>query len=253
MQVAPQPENEVDRLRALQEYQILDTPPEKSYDDITELATSIFQVPVALITFIDANRNWFKSHPNSPEKESPRDLSFCQHTLLQSEVLMVPDATLDPRFSDSPLVVDGPKIRFYAGAPLISPEGYVLGTLCLFDFKPRELDQKQIQSLMTLARTTVTQLELRKNIQKLGETQTQVLEHQKILAQQSKMSALGQMSSSLAHEINNPLTVILSKTERIRHILDEPNFSIEEIKSDLDKIHSTIFRNFKNCSEFKSL
>ena len=127
------------RLNVLWQYDVLDTPPEALFDDLTELAARICEAPIALISLVDEDRQWFKARVGTSLTESSRDISFCSHAIGQPGLFIVPDATQDARFANSPLVTSDPKIRFYAGAPLISPDGYALGTLCVIDKVPREL------------------------------------------------------------------------------------------------------------------
>src|SRR2546423_2964849 len=149
---APIPLNEVKRLKVLWQYEVLDTVPEEVFDDLTELAARICEAPIALITLVDEKRQWFKSKVGLTTKETSRDISFCGHAIAQSDLFIVPDATLDKRFAENPLVTTDPKIRFYAGAPLITPDGHALGTLCVIDKVPRELSHGQRQGLKVLAR-----------------------------------------------------------------------------------------------------
>src|SRR3974377_1566274 len=165
---APIPENEKKRLKVLWQYEVLDTVPEEVFDDLTELAARICEAPMALISLVDEKRQWFKSKVGLTLEETPRDISFCAHAIKQSDLFIVPDATQDPRFANSPLVVADPKIRFYAGAPLITPDGYALGTLCIIDTVPRELRPDQQQALRILARHVVSQLELRRRSRELA-------------------------------------------------------------------------------------
>lgn len=164
MQIAPLPENEPARLNALCHYQILDTEPELAFDDLTNLAASICNTPIALVTLIDAERQWFKSKVGIDIAETPREVAFCSHAILQPDILIVPDTLTDERFATNPAVADEPYIRFYAGVPLITPDGHALGTLCVVDFVPRELSYSQVGSLQALGRQTVAQLELRRRL-----------------------------------------------------------------------------------------
>src|SRR6266404_5100939 len=165
----PSPKNEKKRLEVLWQYEVLDTVPEQVFDDLTELAASICGAPIALITLVDENRQWFKSRVGITVNETSRDVSFCGHAIMQQELFIVPDATKDDRFSQNPLVTSNPKIRFYAGAPLITPDGHALGTLCVIDKVPRTLRPDQKRALQILARHVMTQLELRRRSQTLAQ------------------------------------------------------------------------------------
>lgn len=151
--------NEQQRLDALRQLDILDTPPEDRFDRITRIAKAHFNVPVVLISIIDETRQWFKSSLGLNATETPRDISFCGHAILGNEILNIPDALDDPRFFDNPLVTGSPCIRFYAGAPLTTPSGHKIGTLCLIDFTPRHLSHEDLQVLRDLANCVEDQLE----------------------------------------------------------------------------------------------
>jgi GAF domain-containing protein len=136
----PLPANEEARLRLLHDLLLLDTPPEKRLDRIVEFAASEFAVPICLVSLVDRERQWFKAKVGLAVCETPRDISFCGHALLENDLLIVPDALHDPRFHDNPLVIGAPHIRFYAGAPITPKAGLAIGTLCLIDRVPRTLD-----------------------------------------------------------------------------------------------------------------
>ncbi|MDQ5853819.1 MAG: PAS domain S-box protein [Chloroflexota bacterium] len=158
---APLPPDERERLAALRRYAILDTPPEPAFDRITSLATQTFAVPIALVSLVDQGREWIKSAAGVDPHDVTRDLSFCAHTILSDEVMLVPDARQDPRFVDNPFVTGSPGIRFYAAAPLKTPDGMNVGALCLIDRVPRELADDQVAMLVHLAAIVVDELELR--------------------------------------------------------------------------------------------
>jgi PAS domain S-box-containing protein len=154
-------ENEAKRLNALRRYKVLDTLPEREFDELTQLASFICETPIALISLVDRDRQWFKARVGIDVEETSRDISFCAHVVASSQMLIVEDATQDIRFADNPFVLQEPKIRFYAGAPLVTSDGFVLGTLCTIDLEPKTLSQKQIRHLEALSNLVISQLELR--------------------------------------------------------------------------------------------
>lgn len=156
------PPNEKKRLEVLWQYDVLDTLPEQIFDDLTELAALVCEAPIALISLVDEDRQWFKSRLGVELTETPREISFCTHAITSPDLFIVSDATKDPRFSQNPLVVSSPGIRFYAGAPLITPDGYALGTLCILDTIPRDLGEDKRSALRILARHAVSLLEVRR-------------------------------------------------------------------------------------------
>jgi GAF domain-containing protein len=155
---APLPHNEAQRLRALRELLILDTPPEERFDRIAAFAAREFDVPMALVSLVDRNRQWFKSNFGLEDRETPRDTSFCGHAISERDALVVPDALEDPRFRDNPMVVGKPHIRFYAGCVLRLPYGQVVGTLCVMDRRPRRFDRLDVAILGGLRDVVVEEL-----------------------------------------------------------------------------------------------
>jgi hypothetical protein len=161
---AATPEDERERLEALRHFKVLDTDPEEAFDDITRLASYICQTPSALISFVDADRQWFKSRVGFEPQESSRDVSFCAHAILQPGPMVVRDTLDDERFRDNPYVLSAPYIRFYAGAPLVSTEGFKLGTLCVLDSVPRILFPDQAAALQLLSKQVMALLDMRRTV-----------------------------------------------------------------------------------------
>jgi two-component system, NtrC family, sensor kinase len=158
------------RIAALNRYSILDTLPEQIYDDVTALASLICGTPISLVSLVDADRQWFKAAVGVEIRETPRSVSFCAHTLGTRATLIVRDTLEDPRFAANPAVVGEPGIRFYAGAPIIEPNGHVLGTVCVIDTAPRSISPIQVAALEALARHTMALMEMRHTINVMAGT-----------------------------------------------------------------------------------
>lgn len=168
MMLPPLPTNEADRLRELQSYDILDTLPERVYDDAVALASFICGTPISLVSLVDGDRQWFKARVGLDAAETPREVAFCAHAILQPDrPLVVEDTALDERFADNPLVTGAPRVGFYAGVPLVTPGGVALGTLCVIDHSPRKLTPDQTSALMALSRQVVEHFVLRRNVKTL--------------------------------------------------------------------------------------
>jgi GAF domain-containing protein len=161
--------NESARVAALQKYAILDTEPERAFDDLVLLASFICNAPIALISLVDQDRQWFKAKVGVTVSETPRELAFCATAIRQTDLFVVPDTLNDERFRNNPLVTSEPNIRFYAGAPLINEEGFALGTICVIDRTPREFGSSQQAALKALSRLVLLQMEFRRNLMLLKE------------------------------------------------------------------------------------
>jgi GAF domain-containing protein len=208
MPPAPIPRDESLRLADLRSFDILDTVAEEAYDAITYLAAQLCDVPIALISIVDEERQWFKSRVGLDATETHRDLAFCAHAIHRpSSLLVVPDASSDPRFDSNPLVTGDPSIRFYAGAPLVSPAGYALGTLCVIDREPRELTPEQEKALEALSVQVMALLELRRTVRDLEQKQREV---EAATAQRDSFMA------TVSHEIRGPLTAVIGYVELLR-------------------------------------
>ncbi|MFY8275430.1 ATP-binding protein [Pseudoalteromonas sp. SSDWG2] len=193
----PKPQNEQARIDALNSYEVLDTESERLFDDFTQLASEVCETPISLISLIDPNRQWFKSKVGLDVNETARDIALCSYAILQDDILEVPDALKDERFVDNPLVTGAPFLRFYAGMPLKTPDGYNIGTLCVIDQKPKTLNKHQRNALKILAREVIAQFELRQKNKKLE------------LANKYKTEFL----STVSHEIRTPLNAIVGLSE----------------------------------------
>lgn len=202
------PAKETLRLAKLQGYGVLDTIPEPVYDDITSLAAHICQVPIALVSLIDAERQWFKSKVGLDVSETHRSMAFCNQTIQQSGVLVVEDASVDERFKSNPLVTGEPFIRFYAGAPLMTPDGHALGSLCVIDHRPRQLTVPQIHGLRVLSRQVVAQLELR--------YQTRQLKRSNESLEKRVKDRTAGLTSAL-HRLLDAQTKLLKREASLRH------------------------------------
>jgi signal transduction histidine kinase len=228
---------ESERLEALETLDILDTMPERDFDEITFLASQICDTPVALISLVAEKKQWFKSKRGLSESETPRDISFCGHAILEDGVMIVEDATRDERFHDNPLATGDPRIRFYAGAPLLSPQGLPIGTVCVIDTQSRTggLSLRQTQALRALSNQVTRLLELRLQIKKLKESEGR-------LTEASRLSALGLMAGGIAHEINNPLAIINGRASLLRRKVAASTINTEALLKDLETIDLTSLR-----------
>jgi len=207
------PINEKFRLEALYALNILDTEPEKEFDDITALAAFLCDTEVSLITFVDKDRQWFKSKHGLTICETPREHSFCAHAILEpKEPFIVEDARLDKRFDNNPLVHEDKVLNFYAGIPLINKDGFALGTLCVIDSSPKKLSDKQLQSLRSLANQVIHLLELKNNNNHLEKVQSKL---------KKKNQALREFARVISHDLKMPLANIVTTTDLLKLLLGD--------------------------------
>ncbi len=215
MKIPKIPDNEDERLKALHEYSILETLPERDFDDITKIASEICQTPISLISLIDSDRQWFKSNRGIATRSTPRDYSFCAHAINSpNSILTVKDAREDERFANNPLVNGEPNVIFYAGVPLINGDGFSLGTLCVIDNKPRELTESQLDSLRALANQVVKLLGLKKAAKQLEETQREI---------HSRNMELEKFAYVISHDIKSPLNSIIALAGILKQNQQEKN------------------------------
>ncbi|MFJ2390464.1 sensor domain-containing diguanylate cyclase [Pseudomonas koreensis] len=205
------PANEAVRIQALHGLNVLDSAPEERFDRLTRLAKRLFNVPIALVTLVDKDRQWFKSCVGLDVNETPRDVSFCGHAILQDELLLVPDAKQDKRFHDNPLVTGEPNIRFYAGYPLTVPNGNKMGTLCLIDTRPRELDDEERGLLRDLAGMAE---------QELMAVQMANMDELTLLSNRRGFKALAQYALEACKHRDKPATLLFFDLNDFKHIND---------------------------------
>ena len=225
MKIADIPEDEELRLKVLSDYEILDTLPEKDFDNLTMIASHICQTPIALVSLVDISRQWFKSHHGLDATETPRDYAFCAHAILQDGIFEIQDSSKDERFADNPLAKGEPHVRFYAGAPL-KAHGKQIGTLCVIDHVPRKLNQDQKSALMALADQVVSQFELRKNNKEM----------EKILKAKSNFLA------NMSHEIRTPLNGLIGFANLLcdQKLSEEAKEYVDYIRSSSETLHQII-------------
>lgn len=231
----PVPANEAVRLASLKDIDLLDTPPEERFDRFTRLAQRSFDVPIALISIVDENRQWFKSRQGLDATETPREISFCGHTILEPDILVIPDALADERFSDNPLVVDDPRIRFYAGCPIATPDGSRIGTLCLIDRVPRNFDDEDLALLRDLGRMVEDDLTNRALATIDPLTQ---------LTNRRGFESLAAKALVLCRRLERPATLLFIDLDRFKVINDE--FGHEQGDRELQNMAEILIDTFRD-------
>ena len=211
MQAPEKPGNETMRLQTLRALNILDTSPEERFDRLTRLARRLFGVSIALVSLVDADRQWFKSAAGLDVTETSCDISFCGHAILQDDVFVIPDASLDARFHDNPLVTDAPNIRFYAGCPLMMTNGSKLGTLCLIDQSPRSMNAEDLGLLRDLARMAE---------QEISAMQMATIDDLTLLSNRRGFEAMAQHALNLCRRLDKPASLFFFDLDRFKQIND---------------------------------
>lgn len=251
---APISKNEVERLETLMEYKILDTSPDTVYDDIVKYTSIICKMPIALISFLDEDRQWFKASIAFNISEIPRNISFCNHTIQQNDIFIVENALTDDRFKNNPLVIDTPKVVFYAGYPLQTPNGYNIGTISIIDHESRNLSQEQINCLKLFSKLIMSYLEGNRQHQKNNICSSSIIQKSNIdLIRKSNFNYLTEMVGGIAHEINNPLTIIQGKANIILNMLKNKKLDEEKCITHLEKIYLNCEKTAHIIKNYQSL
>ena len=242
MKLACTPIFEKKRLDSLASLNILDSLPESDYDAITSIAALVCGTPVALICLVDTNRIWFKSKYGIEAIQIPRETAFCSHAILQDGPFIVNDLSKDDRFYDNPLVTLGPQYKFYAGVPLFSPDNYPIGTLCVLDTRPGEINEDQIKTLKSLSNQITRLLELKSQLIEMQNLEKRRKEYEFRISESSRLSTLGEMAAGIAHEINNPLTIIQCKSKILKRKFEEGVLDSKINLKDFEVINDTVDR-----------
>jgi len=254
---APIPENEAERLEALRRYQILDTRSDPVFDDLAALASYVCGTPIALVSLVDSDRQWIKARVGLDVSETPRDVSFCAHTILANDTMVVEDALADSRFADNPLVTTDPKIRFYAGAKLTTSDGYALGSLCVIDRVPRKLTSAQKEALQALSRQVVAQMEYKRNVLEMAEIIADRKQTEELKAANQAAEAASRAKSeflaNISHELRTPLNGVIGMTELVldSELTSEQRENLDVVKSSADSLLSLV-NHILDFSEIES-
>ncbi len=219
--------DDTQRLAALKDYRVLDSPEEASFDNLTAIAARRFDTSISLVSLVDERRQWFKSRVGLAPRETSREVSFCDHAVRSGQRVFVPDARLDERFKDNPLVTGDPHIRFYCGIPLRTPEGHCLGTFCVIDSEPRQFSQGEFADLEALARQVELELELRRRSELLGEAMKR---------QQHEQQSKELLAAMLVHDLRSPLSSVMLLASCVRPVDAESSESLAELLGEAERM-----------------
>lgn len=245
MIIAPLPFNEAERLEDLASYDIMDTPAEDEFESIVNLASQICNTPISLVTLLDKDRQWFKAKKGIDVENTPRDLAFCAHAILQDGVMVVEDTLQDERFADNPFVTNDNPVRFYAGAPIISPSGYKLGTVCIIDHKPKTLSEQERNALEQLSKIATRLLEIKqKNI--LIRKKAEEFIALKSLAAQAYMAQTELSKKQMAHQLHENTAQTLASALMMLQVARDKSEHAKPLISEVQKMLSQTLREIKS-------
>ena len=254
------PHDELERLDELESFEILDTDAQVEFDQLTELAQKLFNMPIVLVSLIDSERQWFKSKQGLEACETGRDVSFCGHAILGDEIFEIKNSMEDERFADNPLVTGDPRVIYYIGCPLKTPSGYKVGTLCMIDQKPNSLTDEQKQTFKVLADQVMSQMVLFRQNKHLKykmetiEAQYQTISENKArLVNNARLASLGKMAGGIAHEVNNPLAILKMASRNLVREIDSETPNKEKVLKSTKTIDDTVVRINKTIQSLKSL
>ncbi len=230
--------DDISRLAALADYRVLDTGAEACFDNLTELTAKIFGTPISLVSLVDEHRQWFKSHRGLDVSETPREYAFCDHAIRADDTLMVPDTWVDERFSHNPLVLGDPHIRFYCGVPLRTPEGHGLGTLCIIDRQPRQLDAQQLSLLRGLARQVELELEIRRRLSMLEE---------QLGSAMSAAKSRELLATMVVHDMRGPLTAVTMLASMITPADPESRSNLDALAAEAERLRFMLVNILDVC------
>lgn len=254
------PVDELERMDELESFEILDTEAQLEFDQLTELAQRLFDMPIVLVSLIDSERQWFKSKQGLEACETTRDVSFCGHAILGDEIFEIKNSLEDERFRDNPLVTGEPRVIYYIGCPLKTPNGYRVGTLCMIDHKPNSLNAEQKRNFKIIADQVMSQMVLfrqNKHLKyKMDTIEAQyetITENRSRLVNNARLASLGKMAGGIAHEVNNPLAILKMASRNMTREIEQTNPDKEKLIKAAKTIDDTILRINKTIQSLKSL